>query len=195
MAINLTKGQKISLTKECPSLREITVGLGWDINGYSGGFDFDLDASCFICGDNGKVRSDEDFIFYSNLVSADGSVKHTGDNRTGSGDGDDEEIIVDLSKVADNVSKIAFTVTIYDAIKRNQNFGQVSNAYVRLIDNLTGKELLRFNLGEDFSIETAIVVCELYKYNGEWKFNAIGSGYSGGLAALCSQYGIDANAE
>ena len=194
MAINLEKGQKISLTKDNPALSRICVGLGWDTNKYDGGFDFDLDASAFICGANGKCRKDEDFIFYKNLDSTDGSVHHTGDDRTGgsSEDSDDEQIIVDLSKIESGVEKIAFTATIYDADKRRQNFGQVSNAYVRLVDDITGVELLRYNLGEDFSIETAIVVCEIYKNANEWKFNAVGAGFSGGLAALCKNFGIDA---
>lgn len=194
MSISLSKGQKISLTKEAPSLTKIIVGLGWDTNKYSGGFDFDLDASAFMLGENGKCTKDTDFIFYGNLDSADGAVHHTGDDRTGgnSEEGDDEQIIVDLTKVPSNIQKIAFTATIYEAEKRNQNFGQVSNAYSRLVDDSTGKEILRYNLGEDFSIETAIVICEIYKHNGEWKFNAVGAGFSGGLAALCANYGIDA---
>lgn len=194
MSINLSKGQKISLSKEDPSLSKIVVGLGWDTNKYSGGYDFDLDASCFELGANDKVTKDTDFIFYKNLDSTDGAIHHTGDDRTGgnSDDGDDEQIIVDLTKVPDNIQKIAFTATIYDADKRNQNFGQVSNAYVRLVNESTGVEVVRYNLGEDFSIETAIVICEVYKHNGEWKFNAVGAGFSGGLAALCKNYGIDA---
>lgn len=193
MSINLSKGQKISLSKEDPSLSKIIVGLGWDTNKYSGGYDFDLDASCFELGANDKVTKDTDFIFYKNLDSTDGAIHHTGDDRTGgnSDDGDDEQIIVDLTKVPDNIQKIAFTATIYDADKRNQNFGQVSNAYVRLVNESTGAEVVRYNLGEDFSIETAIVICEVYKHNSEWKFNAVGAGFSGGLAALCKNYGID----
>lgn len=194
MSISLSKGQKISLSKEDPSLKKIIVGLGWDTNKYSGDYDFDLDASCFELGANDKVTKDTDFIFYKNLDSTDGAIHHTGDDRTGgnSDDGDDEQIIVDLTKVPDNIQKIAFTATIYDADKRNQNFGQVSNAYVRLVNDATGAEVVRYNLGEDFSIETAIVICEVYKHNGEWKFNAVGAGFSGGLAALCKNYGIDA---
>lgn len=194
MSINLEKGQKISLTKENPSLKRIIVGLGWDTRVYDGGYDFDLDASAFLCGANGKCRRDEDFIFYKSLDSVDGSVHHTGDDRTGgsSEDSDDEQIIVDLTKVSSDIEKIAFTATIYDAVRRSQNFGQVLNAYVRLLDEETGTELLRYDLGEDFSIETAIVVCEIYKHNNEWKFNAVGAGFSGGLAALCENYGIDA---
>lgn len=194
MAINLSKGQKISLTKDNPSLSKITVGLGWDTNKYDGGNDFDLDASCFECGSNGKCRYETDFIFYKNLDSTDGAIHHTGDDRTGgnSEDGDDEQILIDLSKVDDNIEKIAITATIYDAVARRQNFGQVSNAYIHIIDDATGNEIVHYDLGEEFSIETAIVVGEIYRHNGEWKFNAVGAGFQGGLAALCRNYGIDA---
>ena len=193
MSVSLHKGQKVSLTKDNPNLSNVTIGLGWDPNKYSGGFDFDLDASVFCCASNGKCRDDRDFIFYGNLDSADGSVHHTGDDRTGgnSDEGDDEQIIIDLSKVSSNIDKIAITATIYEADKRGQNFGQVSNAYIRLVDNVTGNEILRFDLGEDFSVETAIVVAEIYRHNNEWKFNAVGAGFSGGLAALCSNFGIE----
>ena len=192
MPINLTKGQKVSLTKGNPGLKKIMVGLGWDVNQFDTGADFDLDASVFLVGANGKCPTEKEFIFYGNLEHASGAVKHMGDNLTGEGDGDDEQIEVDLSLVPANIEKIAFTVTIYDAENRHQNFGQVSNAYCRIVDENTNEELIRFDLGEDFSIETAVVVGELYKHNGEWKFNAIGSGFQGGLAALCGHYGIDA---
>ncbi|WP_432628091.1 TerD family protein [Brotaphodocola sp.] len=192
MPINLSKGQKVSLTKGNPGLKKIMVGLGWDVNAFDSGADFDLDASAFLTGANGKCPSDKEFIFYGNLEHESGAVAHMGDNRTGAGEGDDEQIEVDLSLVPANIEKIAFTVTIYDADKRHQNFGQVSNSYCRIVDESTGEEIVRFDLGEDFSIETALVVGELYKHNGEWKFNAIGSGFQGGLAALCAHYGIDA---
>lgn len=192
MAISLQKGQKIDLTKTNPGLTKVLVGLGWDTNKYDGGADFDLDAAVFLLGDSGKVNSDADFVFYGNLKHASGSVEHLGDNLTGAGDGDDEQIKVDLAAVPANVSKIDFTVTIYDAEARRQNFGQVSNAFIRIVNEATGEELLRFDLGEDFSIETAVVVAELYRNNGEWKFNAIGSGFSGGLAALCQNFGVNA---
>ena len=192
MPINLTKGQKVSLTKGNPRLKKIMVGLGWDVNQFDTGADFDLDASVFLAGANGKCPTEKEFIFYGNLEHTSGAVKHMGDNLTGEGDGDDEQIEVDLSLVPANIEKIAFTVTIYDAENRHQNFGQVSNAYCRIVDENTNEELIRFDLGEDFSIETAVVVGELYKHNGEWKFNAIGSGFQGGLAALCGHYGIDA---
>lgn len=191
MSINLTKGQKVDLTKGNPSLKNIMVGLGWDVNEFDGGADFDLDASAFALGANKKCPTDQDFIFYSNLEHPSGAIKHTGDNLTGEGEGDDETILVDLSLIPANIERIAFTVTIYDADARRQNFGQVSNAYIRIVDEATGMEIIRYDLGEDFSIETALVVGELYKYNGNWKFNAIGSGFSGGLRALCAHYGIE----
>ena len=191
MAISLQKGQKVDLTKGNPSLKKILIGLGWDTNKYDGGFDFDLDAAAFLLGANGKVNSDDDFVFYNNLKHKSGSVEHMGDNLTGAGEGDDEEIKVDLSKVPANVEKIDFTVTIYDADARKQKFGQVENAYIRVVDDETGKELIRYDLGEDFSVETAVVVGEIYRNKGEWKFNAIGSGWSGGLAALGRNYGVN----
>lgn len=191
MPINLSKGQKVDLTKGNPGLKNIVVGLGWDVNAFDSGVDFDLDAVAFMLGANGKCPTEKEFIFYSNLEHQSGSVKHMGDNLTGAGDGDDEQIQIDLSKIPDNIEKIAFTVTIYDAENRRQNFGQVSNSFIRIVNEATGQELIRYDLGEDFSIETAVVVGELYKHNGEWKFNAIGSGFQGGLAALCGHYGID----
>ncbi len=191
MAVNLSKGQKVDLTKGNPGLNNIIVGLGWDTNKYDGGADFDLDAAAFLVGANGKVASDADFVFYGNLKHASGGVEHTGDNLTGEGEGDDEVLKVNLSQVPANVEKIAFTVTIYDADVRHQNFGQVSNAYIHIVDANTNAELIRFDLGEDFSIETAVVVGELYRNNGEWKFNAIGSGFQGGLHALCQNFGVN----
>ena len=190
--VSLSKGQKIRLSKLAPSLKKMMVGLGWDINRYDGGEDFDLDASVFMCGPNNKC-SPENFIFYNNLQSANKSVVHQGDNRTGEGEGDDEQIMVDLTNIPGNIEKLAITVTIHKADERRQNFGLVSNAFVRLVDLETNQEVLRYDLSEDFSIETAIVVAEIYKHNGEWKFNAIGSGFSGGLMALCNNYGIDAS--
>lgn len=190
--VTLTKGQKVSLTKDNPNLTKVMVGLGWDVNSFSTGFDFDLDASAFLVGEDGRCRNSSDFIFYGNLSHSSSSVIHQGDNLTGEGEGDDEQILVDLSKVPSDVHKIAFTVTIYEADKRNQNFGQVENAFVRLVNEQTGQEMIHYDLGEDFSIETAVVVGELYRHEGGWKFSAIGSGFSGGLAALCARYGIDA---
>lgn len=191
MSVSLQKGQKVELTKGNPSLKKIMIGLGWDVNQYDGGADFDLDAAAFLLGDNGKVTCDGDFVFYGNLKHGSESVVHQGDNLTGEGDGDDEQILVDLSKVPANISKIVFTVTIYDADVRRQNFGQVSNSFIRIVDDMSGSEIIRYDLGEDFSIETAVVVGELYRHAGEWKFNAIGSGFSGGLRALCLQYGVN----
>ena len=191
MAITLSKGQKVSLTKGNPGLKHIVVGLGWDTNKYDGGFDFDLDSAAFLLDENGKVNADTDFVFYNNLKHSSGAVEHLGDNLTGEGDGDDEQVKVDLSLVPQNITKIAFTVTIHEALERRQNFGQVSNSYVRVIDEDTNQELLNYELGEDFSIETAIVVCEIYRHNGEWKFNALGSGFEGGLEALCKNFGVN----
>lgn len=195
MAVNLSKGQRVSLDK---SMTMALVGLGWDPNRYDGGYDFDLDASAFLLGKNGKVLRDEDFIFYGNQEHRSGSVKSMGDDTSGgnSEDGDDEQIFIDFTKVPPEIEKIAITVTIYDAPVRKQNFGQVSNAYVRVArisgpNDTVGTEVLRFDLGEEFSIETAIVVCEIYRNGSEWKFNAVGAGYQGGLEALCRSYGVN----
>lgn len=191
MAISLQKGQKVDLTKSNPGLKKVLVGLGWDTNKYDGGSEFDLDAAAFLLGSNGKVNSELDFIFYNNPKHSSGAVTHLGDNLTGAGEGDDEQIKIDLSLIPANVSKIDFTVTINDAETRRQNFGQVVNSFIRICNEETGEELIRYDLGEDFSIETAVVVGELYKNGAEWKFNAIGSGYQGGLAALCRNFGIN----
>ena len=194
MAISLRKGQKVDLTKGNPSLTKILVGLGWSEQKYDGAYDFDLDAAAFLLGANGKVNSDDDFVFYNNLKHFSGSVEHMGDELTGASDGeegDQEQIKIDLALVPANVEKIDFTVTIYDADVRKQTFGQVSNAYIRVVDDATGKELIRYDLGEDFSIETAVVVGEIYRNKGEWKFNAIGSGWQGGLAALGKNFGVN----
>ncbi len=191
MAINLQKGQKVDLTKGNPGLKKIMVGLGWDTNKYSTGADFDLDASAFLLGANQKVTDNKDFIYYGNMKHVSGGVVHMGDNLTGEGDGDDEQIFVDLAAIPATIDRIAFVVTICEAEKRNQNFGQVSNAFVRIVDENSNNEIIRFDLGEDFSTETAVVVGELYRYNGEWKFNAIGGGFQGGLKALCVRYGVD----
>lgn len=191
MPVCLQKGQKVSLTKGNPGLTKVVVGVGWDINQYDTGASFDLDSSAFMLQADGKVGGSEDFVFYGNLKHPSGAVEHMGDNLTGAGEGDDEQMRIDLSKVPANIEKIAFTVTIYDAETRNQNFGQVNNAFVRIYNEETGEEMMRYDLGEDFSIETAAVFGELYRNNGEWKFNAIGSGFYGGLAALCANYGIE----
>ncbi len=191
MPVNLSKGQKVSITKGNPGLSRVVVGLGWDVNQFDTGGDFDLDAAAFLLNDTGKVSKSEDFVFFGNLKHSSGSVQHMGDNLTGAGDGDDEQIKVNLSMVPQEINKIAFTATIYEAEQRRQNFGQVNNAFIRIYNEDNGEELLRYDLGEDFSIETAVVFGELYKNNGEWKFNAIGSGYQGGLAALCANYGVE----
>lgn len=191
MGVSLQKGQKADLTKTNPGLKKIVVGLGWDTNKYDGGNDFDLDSSAFLLNAGGKVRSDLDFVFYNNTKGGDGSVVHTGDNRTGAGEGDDEQIKINLEKVPADVAKISFTCTIHDAEARRQSFGQVSNSFIRIFDEENQKELLRYDLGEDYSIETALVFGELYRHGAEWKFNAIGQGYQGGLAALCKSFGID----
>lgn len=191
MPVCLTKGQKVSITKGNPGLNKVVVGLGWDVNQFDTGGDFDLDAAAFLLTDSGKVSGSEDFVFFGNLNHPSGSVQHLGDNLTGAGEGDDEQIKINLSAVPQNITKIAFTVTIYEAEQRRQNFGQVNNAFIRIYNEDNGEELLRYDLGEDFSIETAAVFGELYKNGNEWKFNAIGSGYQGGLAALCANYGVD----
>lgn len=189
--VNLVKGQKVELTKSNPGLTKVNAGLGWDVNRYDGGSAFDLDAEAFLLNDSGKVSSDADFVFYGNTAHASGSVEHSGDNRDGAGDGDDETIMIDLSKVPADVSRIVFTVTIYDAAVRNQNFGQVNNAFIRLYNPETNEELIHYDLTEDYSIETALIIAELYRHNGEWKFNAVGAGYQGGLEALCRGFGVN----
>ena len=188
--ISLQKGQKVDLTKSHPAVTKVVVGLGWDTNKYEGAANFDLDASAFMVNSAGVVANDKDFIYYNNLKSADGSILHTGDNLTGDGDGDDEQIKVDLASIPEGIEKVAFAVTIYDAVARNQNFGQVSNAFVRVFDEATGEELIRYDLGEDFSVETAVIVGEFYRKDGEWKFSAIGSGYHDGLAGICKNFGL-----
>lgn len=193
MAINLQKGQRVSLDK---SMQYALVGLGWDTNRYDGGFDFDLDASAFMLGENGKLLRDEDFVFYNNLNGRDGAVVHTGDNLTGEGEGDDEVIMIDFTKLPPEIKKIAICVTIHEADVRRQNFGQVSNAYIRIAklaneSDTVGETVLRFDLEDEFSIETALVVAEIYLKNGEWKFNAIASGYRGGLEAICRSFGAN----
>ena len=197
MSVKLQKGQKVSLSKENAGLSRIIVGLGWDeVEQKRHGFfapkpkPIDCDAFALLLK-NGKLTGKEDIVYFGNLTHKSRSVMHMGDNLTGEGEGDDEQIMIDLSKVPVNIERIAFTVTIYDAEARRQNFGQVSNSYIRLVDESNEMELIHYDLGEDFSIETAVVVGELYRHNGEWKFNAIGSGFQGGLAALCGHYGIE----
>ena len=191
MAVSLQKGQKVDLTKGNPGLSKVIIGLGWDTNKYDGGAEFDLDAAAFLLNDTGRVRADNDFIFYNNLSDATGSIKHLGDNRTGEGAGDDEQIRIELANVPGDIDKVAFTVTIDQADERQQNFGQITNAFIRVFNEDSNEELVRYDLSEDFSIETAVVVGELYRHNTEWKFSAVGSGFEGGLAALCNNFGVE----
>ncbi|MEI7795987.1 MAG: TerD family protein [Methylococcaceae bacterium] len=190
MAITLNKGGNLSLTKTDPTLNNLIVGLGWDARP-TDGKNFDLDASVFMLKNDGKVRSDADFIFYNQLKSACGSVEHTGDNLTGEGDGDDESLIVQLNKIPADIERVAVTVTIHEAEARKQNFGQVSNAFIRIVNKDSGVEVARYDLTEDASVETAMIFGEIYRHNSEWKFRAVGQGYAGGLAPLARQFGID----
>jgi tellurium resistance protein TerD len=190
MAISLQKGGNLSLSKTDPSLREVLVGLGWAARS-SDGADFDLDASLFMVQDNGKVRGDHDFIFYNQLKSTCGAVEHTGDNKTGAGEGDDEALKIRLADIPSAISRLVIAVTIHEAEQRRQNFGMVQDAFVRIVNLDTNAEIVRFDLSEDYSTETAMIFAEIYRYNGEWKFRAVGQGYSGGLAALAIQQGVE----
>ncbi|MEL6438638.1 MAG: TerD family protein [Cyanobacteria bacterium J06621_8] len=190
MAINLSKGERISLEKVAPGLVQIFIGLGWDINATDTGADFDIDASIFLLDTSEKLISDQHFIFYNNRISPDSeqSIQQRGDNRTGAGEGDDEIIDVNLKTVPADVAKMAITVTIHEADKRHQNFGQVSNAFVRVVNCENEEEIIRYDLTEDFSVETALIMAELYRKDGEWRMNAVGAGYEGGLQALVERY-------
>lgn len=190
MALSLSKGQNVSLSKTDPSLTKLVIGLGWDPRS-TDGQDFDIDASAFMISEAGKVRSDADFIFFNQLRSGCGSVEHTGDNRTGEGEGDDEQIKVNLSSVPQAIQKVAITVTIHDAEQKGQSFGQVGNAFIRVINEETQVEVVRYDLSEDYSTETAMIFGEVYRHNGEWKFKAVGQGYAGGLGAMCKQFGVN----
>jgi len=190
MGVTLAKGGNVSLDKQAPNLTAVAVGLGWDARSTTG-HDFDLDASALVTGESKRVLSDQHFVFYNNLRSPDGSIEHTGDNLTGDGDGDDEVINVDLKAVPPNVTNIFFPVSIHDAQQRGQSFGQVTNAFIRVVDRATGNELVRYDLTEDASIETAMVFGELYRHGGEWKFRAIGQGYASGLAGIARDYGVN----
>lgn len=190
MAISLNKGGNLSLSKTDPSLSQVLIGLGWDARATDGA-DFDLDASAFLLAANNKVRGEHDFIFYNQTRSIEGSVEHTGDNRNGEGDGDDETVKINLGLVPADIQKIVITVTIHDAEQRRQNFGQVQNAFIRVVNDQSHVEIVRFDLNEDYSTETAMVFGELYRHNNEWKFRAVGQGYTGGLHAMCHQYGIN----
>ena len=191
MAISLQKGGNVNLSKEAPNLKKIIVGLGWDPRSTDGAT-FDLDGSAFLLKSDGKVRGDSDFIFYNNLKSTDGAVVHTGDNQTGEGEGDDERIEIDLSRVPADIDRISVTVTIHDADARRQNFGMVSKAFIRCLNAEGEKEIARYDLSEDSSTETAMIFGEIYRYNGEWKFKAIGQGFNGGLGPLARSFGVNA---
>lgn len=188
MSINLSKGERINLAKEAPGLKNAGIGLGWDINATDTGSAFDLDASVFMLGVNGKILDDKYFVFYNNTGSPDGSVKHEGDSRTGEGSGDDETIQIDLSKVNASIQEIIFVVTIHEAEQRKQNFGQVRNSYIRIYDNSTEKQIAKYELEEDASTETAIEFGKLYKKDGEWRFQAVGTGYKSGLQSFVDKY-------
>lgn len=190
MAVSLVKGGNVSLTKEAPTMNIAMVGLGWDSR-VTDGQSFDLDASVFMVGEDGKVLSDANFIFFNNKLSPCASVEHQGDNRTGEGDGDDEQVKIHLAKVPAEVKKLVFSVTIYDAEGRKQNFGMVSNSFMRVYNHDTGAEIARFDLSEDASTETAMIFGELYRNGAEWKFKAVGQGFAGGLSALAAQHGVN----
>jgi len=190
MAVELTRGGNLSLEKASPGLTNIVVGLGWDERSTDGA-NFDLDASAFLLNEGEKVRSDADFIFYNQLRSSDGSVEHTGDNLTGAGEGDDESLKIQLAGVPQDVAKVSFTVTINDAEKNGQNFGMIRNAFIRVVNAADQSEICRYDLTEDFSIETALIFGELYRHSGEWKFKAVGQGFQGGLSALCQNFGVN----
>ncbi|MCW2621719.1 MAG: TerD family protein [Frankiales bacterium] len=190
MGVSLSKGGNVSLTKEAPGLTAVTVGLGWDVRSTDGAA-FDLDASAILVNPQGKASSDGAFVFFNNLTSADGSVKHLGDNTTGEGEGDDEQINVDLAGVPADVDKVVFPVSIYDADTRNQNFGQVRNAFIRIVNQAGGAELARYDLTEDASTETAMVFGELYRNGAEWKFRAVGQGYAAGLKGIAQDFGVN----
>lgn len=190
MGVSLSKGGNVSLTKEAPGLTTALVGLGWDARTTSGNA-FDLDASALLVGEDGRVLSDEHFVFFNNLSSPDGSVTHTGDNRTGAGDGDDEALTVELGAVPHAAARIVFAVSIYDAESRAQSFGQVRNAYIRVVDSADGTEVARYDLSEDASTETAMIFGEVYRHRSEWKFRAVGQGYTSGLAGIAKDFGVN----
>jgi len=189
VTVSLTKGGNVSLSKEAPDMRTMRIGLGWDMR-VTDGSAFDLDASVFVLGEDGKVRNTSDFVFFNNLSGGDGAVVHQGDNLTGEGEGDDEVIVVTLDKLPANVAKISFAATIYEADQRRQNFGMVQNAFIRVVNGDGGKEVARYDLSEDASTETAMIFGELYRHGGEWKFKAIGQGFGGGLGPLARSFGV-----
>ncbi|SEG59718.1 tellurium resistance protein TerD [Thermomonospora echinospora] len=190
MGVSLSKGGNVSLTKQAPGLTAVTVGLGWDVRTTTG-TDFDLDASAIVVDASGKVLSDQHFVFFNNLKTPDGSVEHTGDNLTGAGEGDDEQVKVNLAGMAAEAQRVVFAVSIYDADSRGQNFGQVRNAFIRVLNQGDGSELARYDLSEDASTETAMVFGELYRNGAEWKFRAVGQGYASGLAGIATDFGVN----
>ncbi|MFS2293014.1 MAG: TerD family protein [Actinomadura sp.] len=190
MGVSLTKGGNVSLTKQAPGLNAVSVGLGWDLRTTTGA-DFDLDASALVLDASGKIITDRHFVFFNNLRTPDGSVVHSGDNTTGAGEGDDERLEVDFGAMPDAAERVAFAVSIYDADARGQSFGQVRNAYIRVLNRADGTEMARYDLTEDASMETAMVFGELYRHNGEWKFRAVGQGYASGLAGIAMDFGVD----
>jgi tellurium resistance protein TerD len=190
MAISLQKGGNVNLSKEAPDLSDVAIGLGWDIRSTDGAA-YDLDASAFMLTASGKVRADNDFIFYGNKKSIDGSIEHLGDNITGAGDGDDEVIEIKLKQVPTGIEKVAISVTIHDADARRQNFGQVSSAFIRVVNKADNRELARYDLSEDSSTETALIFGEIYRAGSEWKFRAVGQGFKGGLAPLARNFGVN----
>ena len=191
MSISLVKGQKIDLTKGNSGLKKVVFSLGWDTNRYDGNADFDLDVSAFFTGASGKVTGEQDFVFYGQPQHPSGALIYSGDNQTGAGSGDDETMTIELNKIPSNIEKISFAATIYDAENRLQNFGMVDNSYIRAYNADTNEELFKYELNEDFSLETGIIAGELYRKNGEWKFNAVGSGYQGGLATIARSFGLN----
>ena len=190
MAISLQKGGNVNLSKEAPGLTQLKVGLGWDVRATDGAA-FDLDGAVFLLNSSGKVRSDSDFIFYNNLKSSDGSVVHSGDNTTGAGEGDDEVVNIDLSKVPADVDKVVLAVTIHDAETRRQNFGMVGKAFIRCVNAANNSEIARYDLSEDSSTEAAMIFGEVYRNGADWKFRAIGQGFAGGLGPLAKNYGVN----
>ncbi len=190
MPVTLQKGQRVSLAKEAPGLKRCRVGLGWDVKQTDGGLDFDLDASILLVGSDNKLCSDKHFVFYNNLESPDGSVKHIGDNLTGQGEGDDEVLLIDFSKLSSMICKIVVVVSVYESEQRKQNFGQVRNAFIRLVNEDSQAEILRYDLTEDYSLETSMIMGEFYLKDGEWRFAAVGSGFTGGLGPLLATYGV-----
>ena len=189
MGVSLSKGQKVSLTKNNPGLKKVVVGLGWDVNAFDTGGDFDLDAAAFLLTDSGKVSKPEDFVFFGNLKHPSGSVEHLGDNLTGAGDGDDEQIVIDLASIPERYDRIVIVVTIYQAVQRNQHFGMIQNAFARIVDQRTNQELCKYNLTENYSGKLALIFGEVYRHNGEWKFNAIGQGTQDpGIGEVAQRY-------